>query len=287
MICKGTRPDGTPCPATDEYVSAETGLCWSCAEPETKALVPLEDAPLVIAEPVPLTFDENLPWKCVAWLRAFIATRYIGKAAATVGVDRGAHHYWKKTVPGFDEAFEIALQDVRDQEFDLLGQDNEPGGGLKEVMYDGEGEIKYTRYRQSEGLRKMRLLALDPERYAPEKSQDSGVTIILRSVHEGGWGDEADQQPQEILRNEDGRVSYPDGKGGWSSEPTAQAIEPGDVAEAEVVETETGSDQAPGVTEQANVISEEPVEEHTVSGGGSWRQRQFYPDWLSELPGDE
>ncbi len=102
-----------------------------------------------------------------------------------VGVDRGAHRHWKKTVPGFEEAFEVALQDVRDQEFDRLGQDNEPGGGLKEVMYDGENRIKYTRFRQSEGLRKMRLMALDPDRYADQSRTGTQVQINIVQKKEG------------------------------------------------------------------------------------------------------
>ena len=184
---------------------------------------------------------------------------------SVVGVDRGAHRHWKKTVPAFEEAFEIALQDVRDQEFDLLGQDNEPGGGLKEVMYNGDGEIKYTRFRQSEGLRKMRLQALDPDRYNPEKSTDSAVTIILQSVKEGGWGNEEDQQPREILRSEGGKVTYPDGKGGWSSTPPAKAKELDSIPETEVIESvETGTceEEAPCVAEKPGEDDEAPIEEH-------------------------
>ena len=269
MACRAVQPDGTPCNAPDEYVSTETGLCWACAAPGSTALVPAGETALVVVDPTLPAFDETLPWRCVEWLQAFIKTRYIGQAAAMVGVDRGAHRHWKKTVPGFEEAFEIALQDVRDQEFDLLGQDNEPGGGLKEVMYDGDGGLKYTRYRQSEGLRKMRLMALDPDRYNPAKSTDSGVTIILQSVKEGGWGNEEDQQPREILRSQEGKLTYPDGKGGRSSTRTAKAKELGSVAETEVVEvieTGTSSEEAPGVTEQASVIDEEPVEEHHRRG---------------------
>ena len=283
MTCKGIRPDGNQCDALDEYVSHETGLCWACAGPGSTALVPVGETALVAADPTLPTFDENLPWQCVEWLQAFIATRYIGKAAAIVGVDRGTHRDWKKSVPGFEEAFEIALQDVRDQEFDLLGQDNEPGGGLKEVMYDGDGGIKYTRFRQSEGLRKMRLMALDPDRYNPERSNDQNVTIILQSRNEGGWGDEEDQQPREILRSEGGKVTRPDGKGGWSSTPPppAKAKKLDDIPETEVIESvDTG--------EGTSVSNEAPVEEHARWGGGeTWRQRQFRAQMFSELPDDE
>lgn len=133
-------------------------------------MVPMDAAAPVAAEPTLPTFDEGLPWQCVEWLHGFVQTRYVGEAAAMVGVDRGAHRHGKKTVPGFEEAYEIALRNVQDQEFDLLGKDNEPGGGLKEVMYDGDGGVKYTRFRQSEGLRKMRLMALDPDRYTRRRA---------------------------------------------------------------------------------------------------------------------
>ncbi len=197
---------------------------------------------------------------------------------AMVGVDRGAHRHWKKTVPGFEEAFEVALQDVRDQEFDRLGQDKEPGGGLKEVMYDRDGGIKYTRFRQSEGLRKMRLMALDPDRYNPEKSRDNNVTLIVTSRNEGGWGDEEDQQPREILSNEGGQVTRPDGKGGGSSTRTAKAKELDSIPETEVIESvETGTceEEAPCVAEKPGEDDEAPIEEHTLGNGDTWRQRQF------------
>ena len=188
MACRGIRTGGTQCDAPEQYVSSETGLCGSCGAPGSTALVTVGEKALAAEDPTLPTFDENLPWQCLEWLQAFVLTRYIGRAAAIVGVDRGTHRDWKKSVPGFEEAFEIALQNVRDQEFDLLGQDNEPGGGLKEVMYNGDGGIKYTRFRQSEGLRKMRLMALDPDRYVPDKSRDGDVTIILNHVEEGLGG---------------------------------------------------------------------------------------------------
>ena len=252
-------------------------------------MVPVGKALLVVEDPPLPAFDENLPWQCVEWLQAFIQTRYIGQAAAMVGVDRGAHRHWKNTVPGFEGAFEIALQDVRDQEFDRLGQDNEPGGGLKEVMLDGEGNVKYTRLRQSEGLRKMRLMALDPDRYNLEKSKDSNVVIVLNQRNEGGWGDETDQQPREILRNEGGKVTYPDGKGGGATRP-AKASEPDSIPEAEVIESvETGmcAEEAPCAAEEASVSDEAPVKERSDGWDGTWRQRQAYAKMLSPLPDDK
>lgn len=151
---------------------------------ESTALAVVED----ITAPV---VADGLPHDCRRFLELFMRTRYICEAAAIMGISRNRHRRWMdpdKTeyVPGFREAFEDALDDVRDQEYDLLGKGNERG--LKEQVYDAEGNLKHTRFRQSEGLIKMRLQALDPDRYVHDKmGTNKTVVVVVNRTNEGGW----------------------------------------------------------------------------------------------------
>lgn len=141
---------------------------------------------LVLANnPTSIAISEGLPDQCREFLARFISTRYVGKAAHEMAISRGEHRKWCINTPGFADAFELALQDVRDQEFDRLGIDNELG--QKETMYDKEGDLQYTRYRQSDNLRKMRLMALDPDRYGDQAKHSPGITINIIQTKEGGW----------------------------------------------------------------------------------------------------
>jgi len=141
---------------------------------------------LVVAEdPTALSIGKGLPDQCRQFLTLFIEKRYIYKAAYEMRQSRDLHQKWIRQVPGFADAWELALQDVRDQEFDRLGMDNELGA--KETMYNAEGELQYTRYRQSDQLRKMRLIALDPDRYADQARQGTNITINIVQSKEGGW----------------------------------------------------------------------------------------------------
>ena len=131
-------------------------------------------------------FDEGLPEDCRRFLELFVELRFTGQACRMLGISRNCIRRWSGQepkhgieVPGFAAAYEIALQDVRDQEYDLLGEDNELG--IKEVMYDADGKLKYTRYKQSEGLRKMRLMALDPDRYVQDRD-GGGVKVQINIV---------------------------------------------------------------------------------------------------------
>ncbi len=138
-----------------------------------------------------LDYTSHLPELCQKWLAAYVETRYVSHASKMVGVGRNSARTWSgdvagaahKEVPGFRDAYAIALQEVRDQEFDRLGEDNELG--IKEVMYGPEGDLKYTRYRQSEQLRKMRLVSLDPDRYATEKHSGTNINIVIVQKKEG------------------------------------------------------------------------------------------------------
>ncbi len=158
---------------------------------ECVAVVHVPGTDMVEKEAV-LDYAADLPLKCQEFLQAFTETRYVGRASKLAGISLNVHRYWMGetnsrnygVIPGFKEAYSIALQNVRDQEFDKLGEDNE-AGGIKEVMYDGDGILKYTRYRQSEQLRKMRLLALDPERYAGEKQTGTQINIVVVQQKEG------------------------------------------------------------------------------------------------------
>ena len=181
MICKGTRPDGTPCPATDEYVSSETGLCWTCAAPESKALVPVAET-VLMADPAVTTLYEALSPKAQAFLRAYMEDTTILGAADACGISRTSHYYWLEHTPGYREVYEVAEREVRDhwrRHFAKKAKD-----GLIERMYDADGNIKHTRIREDAALLKMHMMAVDPEMYSPEKSRDSNVNIVVVMVDE-------------------------------------------------------------------------------------------------------
>ncbi len=188
MECEGVLADGSRC--TNEFT--KDGFCAACTAPKGMALVRC-DRPAV-------EFDEELPLNCKLFLETYMETRRLGASAKVLGVSVNQHKIWlgevrgkeHLLVPGYPEAFEVALQDVQAQEDDILHDAIEEG--LREVTYDGEGNLKQTRYRQSEGLYKMRLQALNPEKYAPDRDKGTGnVTIILNRTNEGGWVNPADK----------------------------------------------------------------------------------------------
>ncbi len=197
MICKGTRPDGTPCNATDEYVSSETGLCWSCAAPESKALVPVAET-VLMADPAVTTLYEALPPKAQAFLPAYMEDTTILGAADACGISRTSHYYWLENTAGYREVFEVAQREVVDHWRRHLA--DKAKNGLVERMYDADGNLKHTRIREDAALLKMHMMAVDPEMYNPEKSRDNNVVIILNERVEGGWA--ADQEAQEVVRIE-------------------------------------------------------------------------------------
>ncbi len=113
MICKGVRPDGTPCNATDGYVSSETGLCRTCAAPECTALVPVAET-VLMADPAVTTLYEALPPKAQVFLRAYMEDTTILGAADACGNSRTSHYYWLEHTPGYREVFEVAKRVVVD-----------------------------------------------------------------------------------------------------------------------------------------------------------------------------
>ena len=281
MICSG-------CGAPDEYVSNETGLCWRCATPESKALVPA-GAVALMASPEVTTLYQALPPKAQAFLQAYMEDTTILGAADIVGISRTSHYNWLENTSGYRKVFEVAKRVVVDQWHRHFV--DKVRNGLKEVMLDADGNLKHTRIREDAALLKMHMMAVYPEMYNPDKSSDNNVTIVLRSVNEGGWGDEEDQQPREILRNEGGKVTYPDdGEGGWSSTRTAKTSESDSIPKPEViesVETGTGEEEAPCAPEEISASDEAPVEERSRRGGPTWRQEQHHADWYSTLPNDD
>ena len=148
------------------------------------ALVPVERAPL--------EFGEDLPEQCRLFLGLFVKMRYVGKAADAMGISRNQHRRWLglekghgEEVPGFAEAFDVAIHDVCEQNYELLGEINERG--LRETLFDAGGKLKHTRYRQSEALIKMHMTAQDPDRYAHDRDSGTKVVIVLNHTNEGGW----------------------------------------------------------------------------------------------------
>ena len=141
-------------------------------------------------------FNEELPADCLLFLRLYVETRGIAKASKLMGIPRNKSRAWcgnelgreHEKVPGFEEALEAAVKDIQDQNYELLGDISEKG--LREQLFDAEGKLKHTRFRQSEGLIKMNLMALDPDRYAPERAASNNVVIVLNERVEGGWKQE-------------------------------------------------------------------------------------------------
>ena len=123
MTCKGVLPDGGQCDAPDQYVSTETGFCWVCAAPESKALMPGGSTDLMVDPEMEALYessgfeiDASLPEKCQAFLRAYVEAEgewtLVG-AAAVLGIHRNTHDYWKRKVPGYAEAYEKAKVEVQ------------------------------------------------------------------------------------------------------------------------------------------------------------------------------
>lgn len=144
-----------------------------------------ESVALVPTKRVIPTFDEGLPAECRTFLELYVKMQWVGKAADALGISRNQHRRWAggvigceaQEVPGFAAAFDIAMDDVSEQKNEWLGELNEKG--LCETTYDKDGKLKGTRYRQSEGLIKMELMAQDRARYANEAQGGSNVNIVV------------------------------------------------------------------------------------------------------------
>lgn len=254
MACKGIRPDGNQCTCADEFTDPKTGLCASCAAPESTALVPVGSTDLM-ADPEVGALYEALPPKAKQFIRAYVETFTIDKGAQAAGIHRNSHYYWKKHTHGYLEVFEVADREVNDRLDSYLV--DKTMDGLREVMYDADGNLRHTRIREDAGLIKMLLASKNPETYNPEKSTGGNVTIVLKHVQEG-WTDEDERD--------------------WSSTQTANAKELDSIPEADVIATDT--------VEETGVSNEAPVEERRGGSGETFRQRQRRAGWLSKLPDD-
>ena len=210
MTCRGIRPNGNQCTMPDESTDPATGLCGSCGAPESTALVPVGSTDMM-ADPEVAAFYEALQPKAQQFLRAYVETLSIDAGAEAAGVHRNSHYYWKKNTPGYGEVFEVAEREVKDRWNRHFA--DKTMNGLKEVMYDSEGNVKHTRIREDAALLKMKMMAVDPETYNPEKSTGSNVTIVVTQVKEGGWGSEEDQVPREVGRVEVASVDDDEGDG--------------------------------------------------------------------------
>ncbi len=173
------------CP--EEYLDQSTGLCASCAAPESKALVPVVSTALTTDEERDVLHAGLRP-HAREFLRAFAETLTIADAADLVGVARSTHYKWLKNMPGYPEAFEYAQREAKDQWHAILKErvDN----GLEELLYDGDGNLKHRRIRQDGALLKMQMMAVDPDTFNPDRSKNSDVTINILQKQE--WVDAND-----------------------------------------------------------------------------------------------
>ena len=130
-------------------------------------------------------FNAALPPRARNFLRAYIETRTIKEAAEIVGMHRTTHNYWLKTLDGYPEAFAIAHQLVADYWNWFLDERVEKG--LREQVFDADGNLKHTRFREDASLLKMRLMAVDPDTYNPERRKDSDV--IINVIQNQEWTD--------------------------------------------------------------------------------------------------
>ena len=184
MACNGIRPDGGQCDAPDEYVNPATELCGSCGAPESKALVPVGSTGLMADPSVNALYSALQPHMREV-LKAYMETLTIAQAAEVVGVSRQSHYYWLKHTPGYREVFEVAEREVADEWRRIYAERTK--NGLKEWMYDADGNLKHTRIREDAGLLKMQMMAVDPDTYNPERSKNSDVIITIVQTQE--WTD--------------------------------------------------------------------------------------------------
>ena len=180
MTCKGIRPDGTQCTCPDEYT--RSGLCASCAAPESTALVPVGSTGLMADPAVDMLYSALQP-HMRAFIKAYMETLTIVEAAEVAGISRQSHYYWVKNAPGYREVFEVAELEVRDQWRRIYA--DRTRAGLTERTYDADGNLKRTRIREDAALLKMQMMAVDPETYNPERSKHSNVNIMVVQNKEG------------------------------------------------------------------------------------------------------
>ena len=105
MTCKGIRPDGNQCTCPDEYT--RSGLCASCAAPETTALVPVGSTGLMADPAVDVLYAALQP-HMREFIKAYMETLTMVEAAEVVGVSRQSHYYWAANTPGYRDVFEVA-----------------------------------------------------------------------------------------------------------------------------------------------------------------------------------
>ncbi len=144
-----------------------------------------------MTDPAVATLYEALPPKAQAFLLAYMEDTTILGAADACGISRTSHYYWLEHTPGYREVHEVAEREVRDHWRRHFT--DKAKNGLIERMYDADGNLKHTRIREDAALLKMQMMAVDPERYNPDRSRDNNVVIILNHTNEGGWT-EADQR---------------------------------------------------------------------------------------------
>lgn len=149
------------------------------------ALVPVKRAEL--------DFGAGLPVKCRTFLELYVKTRRLGRSAKLMGISGDEHRRWLgevpsmacRLVPGYREAYELALADVQAQEDDILLDTVEKG--LKEVCTDEDGNVKYVRHRQSEGIYKMYLQGLNRAKYGSDNDKGSANVVIVINRPKEGW----------------------------------------------------------------------------------------------------
>ena len=161
-----------------------TGLCASCGATESTALVPVGSTELMADEEQDVLYAPLQP-HAREFLRAYVKTLTIADAADVVGIARSTHYNWLEKMPGYPEAFEYAQREAKDQWHAILK--DRVNNGLEERLYDADGNLKHRRIRQDAALLKMQMMAVDPDTFAPERSKNSNVVIVLNETKEGGW----------------------------------------------------------------------------------------------------
>ena len=100
-----------------------------------------------------------------------------------MGVSRQSHYYWLENATGYREVFEVAELEVRDQWRRIYADRTKTG--LKERMYDADGNLKHTRIREDAALLKMQMMAVDPDTFVPERNNNTNVIINVIQAKEG------------------------------------------------------------------------------------------------------
>ena len=127
---------------------------------------------------------DTIPFEQRKFLDAYIETKTITGASRVMNVGRMKHYYWMERVEGYPEAFEIAKIDVVDQWREIYSETTQRG--LREELYDKDGNLKHTRYRQDAGLLKTLLTNIDPE-FSVDGDRAKTIVVVVNRTNEGGW----------------------------------------------------------------------------------------------------